>query len=80
MIPSFHGLLGTRGLQTRSHRPKKKKRLHFKSLALLKHARLTSQCFFNMSDFSRYFLCLHHPVSGAPMFFGKSGCEEMHMR
>ena len=31
---------GTRGLQTRSHR--KKKRLHFKSLALLKQARLTS--------------------------------------
>ena len=31
--------LGTRGLETRSHR-QKKKRLHFESLALLKQARL----------------------------------------
>ena len=38
--PQFpRSLLGARGLQTRSDK-KKRKRLHFKSLALLKHARL----------------------------------------
>ena len=32
----------SRNMKTRSHRKKKKKRLHFKSLALLKQARLIS--------------------------------------
>ena len=60
-FPQFsRSSLGTRGLQTRSHRRKKKKRLHFQSLALLKQARLISQSRQNERDSK----CIKSPSGG----------------
>ena len=52
--------LRTRGLQTRSHR--KKKRLHFKSPALLKQARLTSLFIFEVLQYGKCVFIFHTDV------------------